>query len=411
MTIEEGTEKEISQNGSFTDDCSEDNMPMRPKLTGYDFWKKTLNGARNIVAPMVDQSELPWRLLSRRHGAELCYTPMLNAKIFLGHPVTRQRDFQTCPEDHPLIAQFCGNDPQVILQAARLVEHQVEGIDLNLGCPQHIARKGHYGSYLQDEWDLIRDIISTLHRELTVPITAKIRIFDDVEKTIKYAQMIEAAGAQILTVHGRTREQRGDNTGLANWERIKLVKEAVSIPVFANGNILFKDDIARCMESTGVDGVMTSEGNLYNPGIFEDNYPLITDMVDEYMNIVRNEAPTHLAGIRGHLFKMYRPCLGNYVEHRSKLCEARNFNVVCNIVDDLNAILREDYKKSSDFGLEAPRNHSSTGLTVPQWYCRSHVRDQALFESVYGENKENSKQVIDEARPAKIIKVDTEVSE
>jgi len=266
-------------------------MPVGTKLTGYDFWRITLNGATRIVAPMVDQSELAWRLFSRRHGAQLCYTPMLNARMILEHPNSREREFQTHPEDHPLIAQFCGHDPMTILKAAKVVESQVEGIDLNLGCPQNIARKGHYGSYLQDEWNLIRDIISLLHRELSVPVTAKIRVFEDPKKTVEYAKMIEEAGAQILTVHGRTRGERGEKTGVADWTKIKLVKEAVSIPVFANGNILFKDDMEKCLAATGADGVMTAEGNLYNPAIFEDKYPLVWDMVDEYLAICRNETP------------------------------------------------------------------------------------------------------------------------
>lgn len=353
------------------------------KLEGFEFWRKTLKGATRIVAPMVDQSELAWRLLSRRHGAELCYTPMLNAKIFLDHRGYREREFKTHPADHPLIAQFCGHDPETIVAAARLVQSQVEAVDLNLGCPQNIARKGHYGSYLQDEWALIRNIISCMHRELTVPVTAKIRIFSDVQRTVQYAQMIEAAGAQLLTVHGRLREQRGEKTGLADWDQIRTVREALSIPVFANGNILFADDISRCLEATGAQGVMTAEGNLYNPAIFEDRYPLVWNMVEEYLTICREEAPASLTAARGHLFKLYRPCLGSFPEHRTRLGEAKSFEQLSSVAEELNLLLKDKYATSSDSDRVPPPNDRTSGISSPEWFCRSYIRDRTLFCQTY----------------------------
>jgi tRNA-dihydrouridine synthase len=240
---------------------------------GYAWWR-SLGSPRLVAAPMVDQSELAFRMLTREFGATLCVTPMIHSRLSLENPNYLRQDniFTTCAADRPLLAQFCGNDAATLLAAAKLVEDEVDGIDLNLGCPQGIAKRGRYGAFLLEETDLLVNIVSTLHKGLKVPITCKIRVLPTVERTIALAKALEAAGASLLTVHGRTKEEKKQGITEADWSIIQKVKNAVSIPVVANGGISTYSDIELCLKATGCDGVMTSEALLENPGMLSNNY-------------------------------------------------------------------------------------------------------------------------------------------
>jgi tRNA-dihydrouridine synthase 1 len=226
----------------------------------------------------------------------LAYTPMLHARMFTETPKFRDCHFQPSRSslaekptadahkaaalyldgnpaiDRPLFVQFCANNPDELLEAAEYVAPFCDAVDLNLGCPQGIARKGKYGAFLQEDQELIYSLIKKLHDNLSVPVTAKIRILETREKTLEYAQKVLSAGASILTVHGRHRDQKGHNTGVADWNIIRYLRESLpkETVIFANGNILRREDIDRCLEVTGADAVMSAEGNLYDPAIFAE---------------------------------------------------------------------------------------------------------------------------------------------
>ncbi|KAG4070777.1 hypothetical protein HA402_011003 [Bradysia odoriphaga] len=354
----------------------------RPKLSGMEFYTKTLGAPKLVVAPMVDQSELAWRLLCRRHGAQLCYTPMYHSNIFIQDIKYRQQALQSCPEDRPLIIQFCGNDPDIILEAALLAQDHCDAIDINLGCPQAIAKRGHYGAFLQDEWELLHNIVSTLHTKLLVPVTCKIRVFDDVDKTIRYAKMLESAGCAMLTVHGRTREQKGPLTGLADWNIIRIVRENISIPMFANGNILSMEDIDRCIEATNANGVMTAEGNLHNPCFFERVVPLTWDVASEYINLVE-QYPCPVSYIRGHLFKLFHHLMN--LKTNSEIREAlavankpNEFRDVIKALEDKFLPFHLGDKVYSDepcsYDTEFRSQEISFNLNLPPWLCQPYIR-------------------------------------
>jgi len=244
-----------------------------------------------------------WRMLTRSFMTSdpskslLAYTPMLHARMFTEKPKYREHAFEPLRHalplpadayhqsqlslsdyhldgnplfDRPLFVQFCANSPDDLLQAALSVQPFCDAVDLNLGCPQGIARKGRYGAFLQEDWDLIHNLINKLHKELSIPVTAKMRVLETKEKTLAYAKMILSAGASIITVHGRKRDQKGHNTGLADWTILRYLKEQLpsDTVIFANGNILQHEDIEKCLAATGADAVMSAEGNLYDPSIF-----------------------------------------------------------------------------------------------------------------------------------------------
>jgi tRNA-dihydrouridine synthase 1 len=231
----------------------------------------------------------------------LAYTPMLHSRMFTETAKFRDHHFQPLRNgltdkpngsdiytqselyldgnplfDRPLFVQFCANDPAELLEAASYVAPFCDAVDLNLGCPQGIARKGRYGAFLQEDQELIYSLINTLHTNLSVPVTAKMRILESKEETLKYARKILSAGASILTVHGRHRDQKGHKTGLADWSVIRYLRENLpkETVLFANGNILRTEDIDKCLEETGADAVMSAEGNLYDPAIFGEVPPV-----------------------------------------------------------------------------------------------------------------------------------------
>ncbi|KAG2237003.1 hypothetical protein INT48_001770 [Thamnidium elegans] len=379
------------------------------KLEGYEFYNKILGSPKYIVGPMVEQSELAWRILSRRYNAHLCYTPMFHSRLF-SDPINgakyRSEQWTTNAEDRPLIVQFCANDPETLLTAAKYVEHECDAVDLNLGCPQYIAKKGRYGSFLQEDWETIYKLISTLHKELIVPVTAKIRVFESVEKTIEYAKMIESAGAQMLVVHGRVREQKGHHTGLADWTKIKAVKEAVNIPVIANGNILYHDDLQHCLEQTGADGIMSAEGNLFNPTLFTPLSlpPMTYDIAQEYLEICKQLKPiTRPVIIKSHLFKLFHASFPVHTDLRDRLGVCFNIEEMVRITNELTDRLKKEQQQATK---EVVVVNDDNIRTYAPWRCQSLFRSKLNVDYQQEKNNFRRERAIEalRAKKAKAIK-------
>ncbi|XP_031495217.1 uncharacterized protein LOC116260842 [Nymphaea colorata] len=286
-----------------------------PVERAWAHWRR-LGEPKLIVAPMVDNSELPFRMLCRKYGAQAAYTPMLHSRIFTENEKYRSMEFTTCKEDRPLFVQFCANDPDILLEAARYVERDCDYVDINLGCPQRIARRGYYGAFLMDNLSLVKTLVQNLASKLDVPVSCKIRIFPRLEDTLAYAKTLEEAGCSLLAVHGRTRDQKDGKKVRADWDAIKAVKDAMHIPVLANGNVRHLDDVNDCLEFTGVDGVLSAESLLENPALFagyrttewkeneaEEGELNQAELVVEYLKMCEKH-PVPWRMIRSHVHKM-----------------------------------------------------------------------------------------------------------
>ncbi|PON67188.1 tRNA-dihydrouridine synthase [Trema orientale] len=323
-----------------------------------------------IVAPMVDNSELPFRMLCRKYGAEAAYTPMLHSRIFTETEKYRNQEFTTCEEDRPLFVQFCANDPDILLEAARRVEPYCDYVDINLGCPQRIARRGNYGAFLMDNLPLVKSLVQKLAHNLEVPVSCKIRLFPNLQDTINYARMLEDAGCSLLAVHGRTRDEKDGKKIRANWSSIKAVKDSVRIPVLANGNIRHMDDVHSCLAETGVEGVLSAESLLENPALFagfrtaewvvgsEDSSKDAeldqADLLVEYLKLCE-QYPVPWRMIRAHVHKM----LGEW------------FRIQPQVRDDLNA----QSKLTFEFLYGLVDRLRELGVRIPLYQKDGHVAE------------------------------------
>ncbi|KAF8065442.1 HAP2 [Scenedesmus sp. PABB004] len=313
----------------------------------WAYWR-ALGSPKYHVAPMVDQSELPFRMLCRSHGASAAYTPMLHARLFSEQPHYRSEHFTTCPGDRPLFVQFCANDAATLIASASHVQGSADYVDLNLGCPQRIAKRGQYGAFLMDDLPRVAGIVSAAAAALEVPVSVKVRLFPRLHDTLAYARMLQAAGASLLAVHGRTREQKDAAAHRADWAAIAAVRAALAIPVLANGDVRCRADADALLAATGAEGVLSAEPLLMDPALFSpERPPQARSTPLECLALARAYLeqcvahPTHMRMVKGHVHKLAQGWLAEFTHIRDTLNrEASTLGAagVLKLVNELSAL-------------------------------------------------------------------------
>ncbi|NMB00279.1 MAG: tRNA dihydrouridine synthase DusB [Firmicutes bacterium] len=219
---------------------------------------------------MAGITDLPFRILAREYGADLAVSEMVSAQALIYENQRTLRMLTIAEQERPVAIQIFGHDGAVMAEAAKIVYHSVapEMIDLNFGCPTPKIVKNGDGSALMKSPKLLAKIASAVVEAVPIPVTAKIRLGWDQTSIncVDVARMLEDAGVHWITVHGRTREQF--YSGEANWDWIRKIKEATTIPIVGNGDVFSFQDATDLLNQTGCDHVAIGRGARGNPWIF-----------------------------------------------------------------------------------------------------------------------------------------------
>lgn len=239
-----------------------------------------------ILAPMAGVTDLPFRIITKKYGNPgLVCNEMVSSKAICFHDEKTLKMLNCKQEKRPISMQIFGSDPKIMGEAAKVISEIADIVDINMGCPAPKVVKNGDGSRLLLDLGLAREIIAEVVQNSTKPVTLKIRKGWDKEHivAVELAKNAEECGISAITVHGRTRDEF--YSGVADWEIIKQVKEAVRIPVIGNGDIKCAEDAKQMLEQTGCDGLMIGRGALGNPWIFKQ--------INDYLQ--KGEAPKEIS--------------------------------------------------------------------------------------------------------------------
>ncbi len=311
-----------------------------------------------LLAPLAGISNLPFRLLAREQGCALAYTEMISSNGLIRKTVKTYEYLKTSAEDCPLGVQIFGADPEIMAEAARIVEDSgVDLIDINMGCPVKKVIKAGAGAILMKDPVLSARIIEAVKKAVKIPVTVKIRSGWNRSSinAVQIAKIAEDSGADAITVHPRTADQ--GYSGHADWKIIADVKKAIKIPVIGNGDIRQPLDAVKMLGETDCDAVMVGRGALGNPWIFkgisqalsghEINYlPLLSQRLGMIENHWKMEAELLGAKLAGKSFRKhilwYTKGLDNSHKFRELAGKSKNEEEMLSELNDYFRLLEQD---------------------------------------------------------------------
>lgn len=304
------------------------------------------------LSPMADMTDSAFCRIAKRFGAQIVFREMVSVDG-LAHGNEKTREMCAFHDDErPIIQQVFGADPGRMAEAVRIIDADFgpDGFDVNMGCPVYKITSNFNGAALMREPGRAKEIIRAMKAATRKPVSVKLRLgWERPDEVLEFVPHVEDAGADLITVHGRTKAQ--GYAGTADWEMIGRARERVSIPVLCNGDIFDADAAVRALGVSGCDGVLIARGALGSPWIFREiraaiageTVPAIND--EEFVSTIREHAALHAVRCGGSLVT-FRKHLTWYFRGRRDAKAFRERAVRISKPDELDLVL-DDYLRTA----------------------------------------------------------------
>lgn len=320
---------------------------LTPVMPGLDW--KSLKRPIMALSPMADMTDASFCRTVKSLASPIVFREMVSSEAIVRENKKTLEMTTIFEEERPLVQQIFGSDPATMAEAARRIDEEdhPEGIDINMGCPVYKITSNFNGAALMKEPERAAEIVRRMKAVIHVPLSVKIRAgWSRYDECIEFAKQLEAAGADLLTVHGRTKEQ--GYAGRSNRAAVAAVKQAVSIPVLYNGDVFAWQDYFSALEETKCDGVLIARGGLGNPWIFQHIETAMRGeapqdvSIEERLRVVRSHLALHIEQYGSHGIATFRKHLSWYFKglpevktFRERLMTTNDRATLENIFDEM----------------------------------------------------------------------------